>query len=210
MLFMATGWFLCIVSPAVSSTFTYNLDYTLKGPSPTGTAPWLTASFADAESDQVLLTISAGGLALPPEDNQKIKGLYFNISNESLLGQLAFTPQGGTQAFSWVGQGADAFNADGTRGHDFDIYLAFSTARSDFFGAGETSIYTISATGLNASMFNHTNKDGAGEFFSAAHILSIGSDNKSAFIAAVPIPGAVWMLGAGLIGLVALRRRASK
>jgi hypothetical protein len=195
------GMLLWIASPALSSTVTFYLDYQLKNDPPT---PWLKATFADVYVGGVLkgvqLTMSAADLTGGP----KIKGWYFNIENESLLGQLKFEHVNGQAARS-IGQGADAFGAGGRPGRGFDLYFAFPSRFRNNFGEGDLSVYFIEGVGLNAEMFDLTNKDGSGDFFSAAKVR--GGGQGPGVLAAVPIPGAAWMLGAGLVGLVVIRRK---
>ena len=190
---LVAAMLLCVASPALSSTVTFNLDYQLKNTPPTH---WLTATFEDVGNNKVKLTMTAADL--PAIDGLKIKGWYFNISDESMLGQLKFKHVEGLEARS-IGQGADAFGAGGTSGRGFDLYFAFPLLFGNTFGENEQSVYYIKGKGLSAEMFNLSNKDGSGDYFSAAKV--IGGQNAGA-LAAVPIPGAAWLLGTGLVGLV--------
>ena len=49
---------------------------------------------------------------------------------------------------------------------------------------------------------------GNGPFYTAAHVLSTGGGPSSDWIAAVPVPGAVWLMGSAL-GLLGWLRRKS-
>jgi hypothetical protein len=195
---LVAAMLLCVASPALSSTFTFNLDYQLKNTAPTH---WLTATFEDVGNNRVKLTMTAADLATT--DHLRIKGWYFNISDESLLGQLKFKHVEGLEARS-IGQGADAFGTGGMPGRGFDLYFAFPSFSGNSFGENGQSVYFIKSKGLNAEMFNLSNQDGSGDFFSAA---KVAGGRDAGVLAAVPIPGAAWMLGTGLFGLVAVRKR---
>jgi hypothetical protein len=196
---MIAGMLLWTASPVLASTVTFNLDYQLKNEPP---VDWLTATFEDIGRNKVRLTMSASDLATT--DSLRIKGWYFNIENESLLGRLKFKHVDGQAARS-ISQGADAFGAGGSPGHGFDLYFGFASRPRNAFGEGEESVYILKGRGLAAAMFNLSNQDGLGDFFSAAKVE--GGGQGAGVLAAVPIPGAAWMLGAGLVGLVAIRRR---
>jgi len=194
-----TAALLLITAPAQSATVTYefNLDRQLTGTAPVG---WLTATFEDLTvPGEVKLTMNAGSLS--GEGDYRITGWYFNINNEDLLGKLSFRHSEGTLA-KQIGQYPDAF------ARKSDIFFGFPSRLGDPFGDGEKSVYIIEGDELKASMFNFTNRDGAGNYFSMAKIKYVDdSGQHNATLAAVPIPSAVLMLGAGLVGLVAIRRR---
>ena len=66
--------------------------------------------------------------------------------------------------------------------------------------------FTITGTGITASSFAWLSTGGSPNYV-AAHVQGIpldGGGTASGFIGTVPIPGAVWLLGSGLLGLLAV------
>ena len=191
---------LLITVPAQSSTVTFNLDYQVPG---TASAPtdWLTVTIKDVGDGRVKLIMDTDKVS--GMNDLKVTGWYFNVrdvGSESLLGDLTFEHKKGTAAAMLIGQYPNAFG-----GRGFDLFFRFPSRIGDSFTEGERSVYFIRGEGLSAEMFDLTNRDGLGRFFSMATV-SIPEIGRAA-LAAVPIPSAVWMLGAGLVGLVAVRRR---
>jgi hypothetical protein len=178
--------------PANALTFDLNVEFS-GATEPTGPTPWLTATFADFATNQVQLTMSASGLL----DAEFVSEWYFNSQVLFITSVVPFFP---------IVQAMDGRDADGAPGHGFDIEFPFPIAGSDRFGAGETRVFILGATGLTASSFNILNA--AGNFFSAAHVQGIGAnDNLSGWVASpIPEPGTILLLVAGLAGLFGIRR----
>ena len=116
--------------------------------------------------------------------------------------------------------GSNAFQADGDG--LYDILLAFSTAGPDRLLSGESVVLSLTSTtpGFNETSFNSMSAPGGGNgpFVIAAHIQSL-PNGQSDWItdfgggggsSSVPEPGSVMLVGAGLLGLVALRRHRRK
>ncbi len=183
-------------APAQSATvpLTFSLDYQVAGAAPTH---WLTATIKDIGEGQVKLIMDAD--RVPGMNDLKVTGWYFNVSDESLLGDLTFDHKKGTQAAMLIGQHPDAFG-----GRGFDVFFGFPSRIGNPFSENERSVYIIRGEGLSAEMFDLRNRDDLGRYFSMATVSGPGLGRAS--LAAVPIPSAVWMLGAGLVGLVAIRR----
>jgi hypothetical protein len=130
----------------------------------------------------------------------KVTGWYFNLSGETLLGDLTFEHKKGTQAAMLIGQHPDVYG-----GRGFDLFFGFPSRIGNPFNENERSVYIIRGEGLSAEMFDLRNRDDLGRYFSMATVSGPGFGRAS--LAAVPIPSAVWMLSAGMIGLVAIRHR---
>ena len=202
-----------------SSAAIVQLDFTVSfGTTPAnGPAPWLEAEFDDSvgAGNTVRLTIDAFA-SLQQAD---VTELYFNLNpalDPTLLSFVRQTPLdadlGAITVFNGtVPSPTDAHRADGDGFYDFffDLPTGDSAQR---LNAGETLIYDISYSGdlsavgnvLSASDFFFLSAPGPGSgnpgpFLAAAHIQSTGADLQgSDWVAAVPLPAAVWLFASAL------------
>ena len=80
-----------------------------------------------------------------------------------------------------------------------------------FLACKSTAEQVLASVGFVAGDFNYlsTPADINGPFFAAAKVQSTGDGEQSAWIAAVPVPAAVWLFGSALAGLGWMRRRQS-
>lgn len=200
-----------------ASALTVPLGYTFSGTSPSGTAPWATATFTDV-SGGVQLTISAS-----LGSGEFISKMYFNVDS-SLLSSLSFariangTPAANLSTPS-VTIGEDANKADGD-GY-YDIYMAFATSGSGRFQDGESIKFLITgAAGLDANDFNLQSVPGGGNgtYVSAAHVQGIPTGEGSGWIGdGAPPPPSVpdgastlMLLGLAVMSFPVLRRTFAK
>jgi len=159
-----------------ASTFTYDFSDRFNGASPTGTPPWLQASFTDTglPANTVQLTLSAVNL-LP---NESVSCWYFNLNPTLNPTSLSFGSPSDVGAFNSpsVQTGTDAFKAAGSGKYDVLFTFAGSGDASTVFGSGDSVTYTITGIGLSAADFSFlsTPGGGAGPYASAAHIVSDG------------------------------------
>lgn len=181
-----------------------------------GPSPWLTAVFDDEGSPgSVNLSITAA----PTLGDADVTELYFNLDPTSGIdpGDLVFTEVDTAAVGAVVIQaGTDAYQAGGDGSYDiwFDIPTGDEALR---LNAGETIEFTITAADLTAMDFYDLSAPGEGEgnpgpFLAAAHIQSTGVDQLgSDWVAAVPIPAAIWLFASslGMLGYAARRRRHS-
>jgi len=201
-----------IVAPAQAATVTFNYDLSFGAVSPDGPAPWATAVFDDGGSaGSVTLTMSVAASVNLADITQ----MYFNLDPALDPTSLLFSRIGGTgptAANTDIDTGIDAYKADGDG--LYDILFDFPPPpgqNAAKFNAGEDLVYEITGIGgLTASDFNFfsTPDGGTGPFLSVARFQSTGFDTEgSDWVAAVPVPAAVWLFGSGLLGLVGVARR---
>jgi hypothetical protein len=187
-----------VSASAATVKFGLDIEYT-GGEEPAGPPPWLVADFADFEDvgqNQVQLTIDTFGL----QEEEFVPSWFFNLDPELNANKefLKFSFTDGTGLPATVSLGNDSQNAAGDRGQGFDIKLSWSIymiTYSDPENPDDT---------ITASAFNFFNQGG---LLSAAHVQGISPGGGSGWIAAVPIPGTVWLFAGGVLGLAAMRKR---
>ena len=190
------------------ASLVYNLNGVFNGVSPTSTAPYLTATFTTVTTGIVTLTLQAS----LETASEFIGEIAFNVAS-IIPATLAFTPSAGTPGadLSATTQNAQNLNGGGNTGKGFDFLLNFD---ANTLNDSVLFEYTITASGITEASFNDQTSSG---LYIGAHIQGIllnGGTTSGAVTgtgtSAVPIPSAVWLLGSGLIGLVAVRRRFRK
>jgi len=148
-------------------------------------------------------------------DAYKINQIYFNATGNVTGLELVpdFFPPGWTLLNDEAAGGFGVFDfyLDGGNGNDSNLIPP---------GEFESFGFAISGTGppFPETDFVSFSTIPPGDTVALAAAKFIGGpadndpdeeDEDSAFGAAVPIPGAVWLLGSGLVGLVAIRRKRS-
>ena len=196
------------VAPAAAGTLTFEFDTPLPTKvNPDGGAPWLIAVFDDQDTaGSVYLTLTANLI-----NDNFIGSVYINLDPAIDPGDLSASVFGpATAPTPTYSMGTNAYKADGD-GY-FDFLFSFPTDDANRFEGTETITFLLEADGLLASFFAFYSEEGGGEgsWLAAAHIQAISTDPGSTWVGGtvpVPIPGAVWLLGSGLLGLVGLKRK---
>jgi hypothetical protein len=185
---------------------------------PSGSQPWLTATFDDTglPAGQVNVTLSVTGLVSP----EKVDEWDINLDpalNPATDISFSGPTKVGTFDDPVVNTGTNAFKADGDG--KYDIQFMFSTSNGHEFGPGESVSYLLTGPSsgpnqLTANSFSFLSQPagGAGPFYEAAHILSIGQGGNSVWASPInapfaPEPSALVLGLISGVAVVALRYR---
>lgn len=206
----ATAASVLFVSASTQATIIgYALSVEFSGATPPeGVAPWLTATFDDANTPgSVELTLEATNLT----DKEFVFEWSFNLDPALDPNMLVFSSPSKTGAFAdpVINTGADAFKADGDGLFDVRIDFSNGGGSNNRFGVGETAVYTITGIpGLTAGSFDFLSAPagGHGPFPTVAHVGGIGeSDDYSGWIT-VPEPTSLCLLAGAGVALIRRRR----
>ena len=200
----------------------FNLNTEFSGATaPPGPGPWVRFTFHTVSTGTVELTIDN----LLAAGANKIGAGYFNISELLVPTAITVTNTGGVASSAILqkianplssGPNANPFKADGD-GY-FDFRVDFPTD-SDTFGGGQSSKYTLTATGLTDAAFNFSSESGGGNgsYHAAVHMQGLGANGTDSGwlgdAAVVPLPAAAWMgmsLLGGVGGVGFFRRRQQR
>jgi hypothetical protein len=167
----------CLVSTGVrAGSVFFQFDDVFAGTSPTGSGPWVDATFSDLSSGVVQLTITAEGLT----GGESLSDLFFNFNPGLNPGKLSFKEVSSTGSFAVpsISEGANAFKADDQG--KYDVYFAFSQKTAKEFDGNDSVTYDItsSAFTLDAADFAalSTASGGCDQLLAAAEIMGIPTD----------------------------------
>jgi hypothetical protein len=155
----------------------YQFDDVFDGTSPTGSPPWVDATFTDTSTSGIVqLTITANGLT----GGESLSDLFFNFNPSLNPSKLTFTYLTSTGSFALptLSTGANAFKADDQG--KYDLYFSFSQKTAKEFNGDDTVTYDISSTAftLTASDFDFlsTASGGCDQLLAALEITGIPTD----------------------------------
>ena len=209
-LMVLTGALFLLIYPVSSKadTLTFNPRFVFSGTSPTGSPPWLTATFSSNTPGTVTLTMSSSF----KDTGEFVTEWDFNLNPALNPASLSIIYNSGPTAS--VSKGTNAFFADGD-GY-FDIEFLFPTdPQGSRFSDSKTSVYTIIGDSITASSFNYLSyiNGGEGVYHTGAHIQGIPSGEGSGWIGnsvLVPEPGILILLGIAMSAIGAASWRISK
>lgn len=179
-------------------------------PPPSSPGVYATATFQDVAGG-VQLTMS---VLNPLVDGAFVTDWYFNLDPTKSISGVAFSsgvaaPSGG------ITNSTDCCKADGTGGK-FDLEFDFHSAAQQL-AQGSSSVYMLSGTGLTAESFRYLSvpAPSGGNYLSAIHVQGYAD---SVWLAGVPNdgrvppndipePASLALIGFGLLGAAAMRRR---
>ena len=159
-----------------AQAYTYNFTGVFSGVTPSGTGPWVDATFQNTTGG-VLLTINNAALS----SGEFVSDLYFNLNPAAgNVNNLTFTLENSSAGVSapLVDTGNDSFKADGDG--KYDILLQFSSGKARQFGAGDSMTFLISGiAGLTAADFEQESapSGGASPYYAAAEIQGCPAGN---------------------------------
>lgn len=210
-----------------AATVQFNYATSIRGQNLAGPPPWLTASFDDGGTPgTVIETVSTTGLS----GSEKIRRLLFNLDPGLDPGQLRFTyiPTSTAAPATRMRMQANRFGV--AQSGRFDVIQKWRI--SDQLSPGQTLQYSITGIpGLTANSFaansatnclwDHctalspyrgaavvTHRNG-GPWSVTSRTWIVSSLEETA-PTAVPVPGAVWLFGSGLVGLAGVARRRAR
>ncbi len=185
-----------VVSAFASLIYDYSTIYS--GSAPSGTQPWMTATFETGSTPGTVdLTLQGTNLS----STEFVSSIYFNYTGTNPLNIGFSSPwEGAAASFS-----PNAYNGDGAGGFDIQILFPVSS-QQDRFVNGDTAYLTIMGTGNPFDFYATNAGPGILGIYTGAHVQGIGLGGSQSGWATVPIPPTVWLLGAGLLGMIAIRR----
>lgn len=186
------------------ATLSYDLKYVFNGNTPAG-SNWLKAEFNTVTPGEVSLKLTSNFT----NSSYYFQQVGFNVDPGITPGALgvAVTNKSGFDTDPTISKSTQNGQAlPGSGNEMFDVLLSFSTSNGQSgdhrFNNSDMVTFTITGSGITEDSFNFLSSTGKANV--GAHI---AWGEGSGAISNVPIPGAVWLLGTGLIGLVGVRRR---
>lgn len=175
------------------SAYTFNLINPNWELAALGSGPYATVSVSLLDSDTAQINVEA----ISPYMLTNSKILDLNVSTDYTVNTISDVR---------VVQDMDAKFADPMNVDDQGYFnLVFNTLPA----AGQLASFYVIIDAIGGSSwadeYSVLTKNGDGNL-AAAHIWT--TSGETGFAGSVPLPGAVWLLGSGLIGIATIRRRA--
>ncbi|MCX5805689.1 MAG: hypothetical protein NT010_06425 [Proteobacteria bacterium] len=212
---------LFIVAFAVNhakASYTYYLSTVIPGSYTPKSAldlshPWLTVDFTTVSIGKVQLALTSN-LSNALEFISEVALNVSNVNPKIEPSDLTFTYLSGPMATSILktSQDKQKLNGGGNLTKGFDILLTFQTGNGvNRFDGTDITKYNITKTGLVAEDFNFQNTGGAnatiGNKIQGINSCEIKDTLYTPVNTPVPISGAAWLLGPGLLSLVGFRKK---
>lgn len=191
---LLTGAFALAAASSMAQTYQFNSIVT--GDTPTGGPVYADLLVEDTAPNTVKMSLSPSTLAL---DTQFASRLFLNI--DPSVTNLNLTSYDG-RVTGWTRDD----NQVPFGGGKYDLQVMFDIAPpADRLFGGRTAVWTFTGTGLSAASFATTADSG---LFNVLHLQGLpGGGSSHVSSQPVPEPG---LLAAGLIGLLAMRRKFSR
>ncbi len=210
--------FIASMGGQASAQLQMDLDVEFSGGTePSGSGPWLSATFDNIDSDTVRLSMDASGLNGSLES---IKGWYFNFYTLDAT-SLSFDYISGAQATNVFTDNTDTqLQANGDGYFDFQFLFADDTFGNDA-GASIASVYDITYTSpitFNSFNYESTPDGGPGIYYTAAQVQDINGDNvdsgwvgaSTTTIVPEPVSSTLFIVGGATLGFRRLRKKFIK
>lgn len=176
-----------------------NLDTIYSGPTPSGSAPWVTVTITDVAPNKVNLKIDHNASS---SAGQFVSAVYLNI--DPFVGAVTLSNE--VNANKRNGNLDLALNGvHGASGNLFDLGVSFKTSNSgagvNRLKPGEFWSADLTGTGLHSALFNHVDNNG---LYVGAHMQGIQGGLSSHLT--TPEPASMAAIGFGILGILGRRR----
>ncbi len=191
------------------ASLTYSLSYVVNGDEPEG-GNWLTAEFETGPLQNTVILTLTSNLADYP--TYYFRQVAFNVDPSVDLQTLTISQSSAwgtvTKRISYKEQDAEDLRGSGIPGRAFDVLLAFPRGSKNRFDNEDWVTYIIFGPGVTENSFRFLNETNAANV--EAELTFGGGDSSTIGNVHTPIPAPAWLLGAGLLVFIALRRRIRK